>query len=161
MPLVATLKVEINMSNSKTVEKITHALAGAIKTSAEIIIRDHPELTAQEAFEIKVKATTSALLAICESSKFSPVQLATGPSSWLAIGQVNVGGGGAGAISTKALLDSLQNKVLKHESCNCASCQTKVDIDQVKSDLDAFFEPNVNEQTAQEILKEIESETTH
>ncbi len=155
------------MSEQK-VEKITRSLANAITKSTELIVKHHSELSETEAFEIKIKAITNALLTIIEMSDFSPVQLATNSKNWLAIGQINVGGESIAATSTKELLNTIQNKVLKHESCGCEFCQGDIDPEQIEQALSEAFgksrksnQSSINEQTAKEILQEIESETIH
>ncbi|HHG3329148.1 TPA: hypothetical protein ACPVYZ_004314 [Vibrio parahaemolyticus] len=152
------------MSNQDT-DQIASRLASAIVKSSEYITTFHKELSEQQVFEIKIKAITKSLLAVIENSDFAPVQLATNSKTWLGIGQIHVGGESEGAISTKMLLKTIQENVLKDEVCDCEYCQPKGDAGKVKKHFAKAFEresePSLNEQTAQEILREIEAETRH
>lgn len=149
---------------SNKIEEISNKLAHSIISASEMIT-DLNDVTEAEAFTIKVRAYTKALLHISETSDYSAIQLATGDKTWLAIGNIHVGGESSPALETKMMVKMIQEEVLKHEACTCENCQQKGDADTIAKKFAKAFgkeeEPSLNEQTRAEILRDIENETRH
>lgn len=149
---------------SNKIEEISNALAHSITSASEMITALNG-VTEEEAFAIKVKAYTKALLGISEESGYSPIQLARGEKTWIAMGNIHVGGESSPALETKMLVKMIQENVLQHEACTCEHCQQKGDADAIAKKFAQAFEkkeePSLNEQTTSEILREIENETRH
>lgn len=148
-----------------TLELVTNQLAKSF-LGASSTITAPLGLTGKEQFTVVQKALTKALMAHSKSSGHSAIQLIVDEEQWLAMGRVRVGGESTSALATKHVLEKLQNEVLKDEACNCSQCQVS---QASKEDIAKEFthsgpeasEPSVNEQTAQEILKEISEEANH
>lgn len=156
------------MSNSKKMEKIADALANSFLQASKSITGPL-ELSEGERFTVVHKALAKALMAHSSNSQHCAVQLASDDTNWLAMGRIRVGGDSLPATATKDVIETLTKTILKDEGCDCNHCKASSPVtkETINADLERKFgskthqEPNVNEQTAQEILKEIESETTH
>ena len=149
----------------KALELVANKMAESFLEASPAMI-DPLGLTEQEQFTIVHKALTKAILAHSKRSGHAAIQLVVDEEQWLAMGRVRVGGESTSALATKHVLEKLQNEILKDEACNCSQCQVS---QASKEDIAKEFshtgpkasEPSVNEQTAQEIMKEITEEANH
>lgn len=138
------------MSNKSNLEILTHSLAVQIKELADEFSSEHATLSDEDRTEVASKAMIEALLRTV--SETNGTILGASKQHWVAIGQRS------DSQATASVLGQVINELMYEDvTCNCPSCQKKRET----SGVSKTQEPGVNEQTAQEILKEIEAEVVH
>ncbi|QFT40087.1 MULTISPECIES: hypothetical protein [unclassified Vibrio] len=127
----------------------TNKMASSILASLELVA---PMMAERSGIHIQkehlmVGALTTALLKLAKVHDMDIVQLARSGRHFLAIGVNNATSNAPSAIETRSLLDNLTHIIQSGGECLCSKCSKE-------------REPSLNEQTAKEILAEIEREQT-
>ncbi|WP_432773918.1 hypothetical protein [Vibrio parahaemolyticus] len=124
-------------------------IANSILASLELAV---PMMAERSGIHIQkehlmIGGLTTAILKLAKVHDMDIVQLARSDRHFLAIGLNNAASNAPSAIETRSLLDNLTHIIKNGGECPCPKCSKE-------------REPSLNEQTAKEILTEIEREQT-